>query len=247
MYRNDLATDRRGAIVAAMSTIDFRDIETWVFDLDNTLYPPSMMLFDQIEVKMTDWVEKIAGVDRETAGHLRKSYWRDHGTTLAGLMALHDMPPEPFLTEVHDISFAPLSPDAELRNAIQNLPGRKIIYTNGTRPYAEKVVEGRGLTGLFDGIYGVEHAGFVSKPAQKAFDRVFDIAKFNPETATMFEDEARNLEVPAQLGLKTVHVSEAPQSLYPVDCHTNDLTDCLAQIVATGFYVSADDIDYSRG
>src|SRR6056297_2382958 len=108
----------------------FAHVDSWVFDLDNTLYPPEMRLFDQIEVRMTQFVMDALGVDRAEAHRLRLEYWRRHGTTLAGLMREHDVDPGPYLTDVHDISFDVLEADAELAARIRALPGRKIVYTN---------------------------------------------------------------------------------------------------------------------
>jgi putative hydrolase of the HAD superfamily len=210
---------------------DFARVTTWVFDLDNTLYPPSMRLFDQIEVRMTDWVMRALRVDRARADHLRGYYWKTYGTTLAGLMREHDVDPRPYLTEVHDIDFSLLAPDPGLARAIAALPGRKIIYTNACVPYAEKVVSGRGLAGLFDGIYGVEHAGFHPKPEARAFETVFAQDGLNPRSAAMFEDDARNLAVPHDLGMRTVHVAPNPAPAPHIHHHTDDLAAFLSRLV----------------
>ena len=166
----------------------FSHVHNWVFDLDHTLYPPDMQLFDQINIRMIDWVMKELGVDHEEANRLRAKYWREHGTTLAGLMRLHDVEPEGYLIDVHDIDFTVLSPDPGLRAAITALPGRKIIYTNGTAPYAENVIQARGLSGIFDAIYGVEHAGFHPKPDRAAFEQVFTADGLDPREAAMFDE-----------------------------------------------------------
>ena len=201
----------------------FRHIETWVFDLDNTLYPPEIRLFDQIEVRMTDWVSRALGVDHGEADRLRKDYWARYGTTLAGLMREHDVDPAPYLTEVHDISFDDLVPDAKLAEAIAALPGRAIVYTNGTEPYARQVIEARGLSGLFDAVYGVEHAGFLPKPERAAFEAIVALDGFAPTEAAMFEDDPRNLEAPAALGMATVHVAPEEQPADHIHHHTSDL------------------------
>lgn len=208
----------------------FSGVATWVFDLDNTLYPPHMRLFDQIEVKMTDWVMQALKVDRARADHLRGYYWQTYGTTLAGLMTEHGIDPGPYLTEVHDIDFSVLAPDPALATAIADLPGRKIVYTNGCAPYAEKVLTARGLGGLFDAVYGVEHADFHPKPEARAFARVFDRDGLNPTAAAMFEDDLRNLAVPHELGMRTVHVAPAPQPAPHVQHHTDDLAGFLRRL-----------------
>ncbi|MEM6306426.1 MAG: pyrimidine 5'-nucleotidase [Pseudomonadota bacterium] len=210
-------------------TVNFRDITTWVFDLDNTLYPPSVRLFDQIETRMVRYVMDFLEVSKDQADALRAQYWRSHGTTLAGLMDIHGMPPHDFLTDVHDIDFSVLPRDPTLAAHIQALPGRKIIYTNGTAPYAENVITARGLSGLFDAIYGVEHANFRPKPEKAAFDTVFGIDGFDPKHAIMFEDEPRNLAVPHDMGMTTVHVAPTPIKANYIHYHTTDLADFLTQ------------------
>jgi putative hydrolase of the HAD superfamily len=209
---------------------DFSHVTTWVFDLDNTLYPPHMRLFDQIEVKMTDWVMQALQVDRARADHLRAYYWATYGTTLAGLMTEHGVDPGPYLNEVHDIDFSVLSPDPGLAASIARLPGRKIVYTNACAPYAEKVLAARGLGGLFDGIYGVEHAEFHPKPAAQAFATVFGLDGLDPAKGAMFEDDARNLAVPHALGMRTVHVAPQPEPADYIHHHTDDLAAFLARL-----------------
>lgn len=209
---------------------DFARVSTWVFDLDNTLYPPHMRLFDQIEVKMTDWVMQALQVDRDRADHLRAYYWQTYGTTLAGLMREHDVDPGPYLNEVHDIDFSVLAPDPDLARSIERLPGRKIIYTNACAPYAEKVLAARGLAGLFDAIYGVEHAEFHPKPDAQAFATVFAKDGLDPACGAMFEDDSRNLAVPHALGMRTVHVAPAPEPAAHIHHHTDDLAAFLARL-----------------
>ena len=208
----------------------FSHVETWVFDLDNTLYPPEVRLFDQIEVRMTAWVQDALGVDTETANHLRKEYWLRYGTTLAGLMREHEVDPTPYLTDVHDISFDALEPDADLARAIADLPGRAIVYTNGSEPYARRVIEARGLSGLFEAVYGVEHAEFHPKPERRAFEAIIARDGFDPARAAMFEDDARNLAEPRALGMRTVHVAPLPEPAPHIEHHTDDLTGFLRRL-----------------
>lgn len=209
----------------------FSHVTTWVFDLDNTLYPPEARLFDLIEVRMTAWVMDVLGVQRAEADRLRVHYWETHGTTLAGLMREHDVDPEPYLVDVHDISMDSLTPDPQLAAHIRALPGRKIVYTNGCAPYAERVLHARGLSGLFDAVYGVEHAGFLPKPEKGAFDAIFTQDKLTPQTAAMFEDDPRNLAVPHDLGMRTVHVAPTRAHAPHVQFHTDDLTVFLEQLI----------------
>lgn len=208
----------------------FHHVTAWVFDLDNTLYPPRYRLFDQIEVRMTAWVMQALGVPRDEADRLRQHYWSHYGTTLAGLMREHSIDPAPYLADVHDIDFSPLPRDPELAARIADLPGRRIVYTNACEPYAQRVLEARGLSGLFDAVYGVEHAGFRPKPERAAFEAVFAADGLNPATAAMFEDDARNLHAPHALGMQTVHVAPAPAPADHIHHHTDDLASFLARL-----------------
>ncbi|WP_375228653.1 pyrimidine 5'-nucleotidase [Roseobacter sp. S98] len=201
----------------------FSHVQTWVFDLDHTLYPPSARLFDLIEVRMTRWVMETLSVDRAEADRLRKLYWATHGTTLAGLMREHDVDPEPYLEDVHDIPMDSLQPDPELAHLIRNLPGRRIVYTNGCAPYAQRVLEARGLGGIFDAVYGVEHADYLPKPEVQAFEKVFAQDGLAPENAAMFEDDSRNLKAPHAMGMRTVHVAAERAPGPHIQFHTDDL------------------------
>ncbi|WP_425083323.1 pyrimidine 5'-nucleotidase [Ruegeria profundi] len=208
----------------------FSHVTQWVFDLDNTLYPPQMRLFDQIEVLMTDYVVQAIGVDRAEADRLRGHYWREYGTTLAGLMAEHDLDPDPYLHAVHQVDLSHMDPDTELADHIRALPGRRIVYTNGSAPYAERVLEARGLNGLFDAIYGVEHAGYRPKPEKAAFEAIFAQDGITAEAAAMFEDDPRNLAAPHEMGMRTVHVAPDPHDADHIHHHTDDLTAFLARL-----------------
>ncbi|SNT68743.1 pyrimidine 5'-nucleotidase [Paracoccus seriniphilus] len=183
--------------------MDFSNIDAWIFDLDNTLYPPEMALFPQIEARMTRYVMRLLRVEPQDADRLRRDYWRQHGTTLAGLMAEHAIDPVAYLDEVHDIDFTPLVPAPELAAVISALPGRKLIHTNGDSRYARKVLAARGLD-LFEEIYGVEETGFHPKPDERAYAAVLRQSGVDPGRAAMFEDDPRNLIVPHALGMRTV-------------------------------------------
>ncbi len=217
--------------LCSMVKTQFQHVTSWVFDLDNTLYPPQFRLFDQIEVRMTAWVMKALGVGKTEADRLRQHYWDSYGTTLAGLMREHDIDPAPYLQDVHDIDFTVLPADPELAARIRALPGRRIVYTNACAPYAHRVLEARGLAGLFDAVYGVEHAGFRPKPEREAFDTIFTQDGITPATAAMFEDDPRNLMAPHQMGMKTVHVAPKSLKALHIQHHTDDLAGFLATLV----------------
>jgi len=208
----------------------FAAIDTWIFDLDNTLYPPEARLFDQIEDLMNSYIMEGLGVDIAAAQDLRARYWREHGTTLAGLMAHHATDPDHFLDVVHDIDLSAIVPDPALRSGIDALPGRKLVYTNGSRAHGRRVVDACGLTGAFEAIFGIEDANYTPKPHPKAFDRVLTRAKITPQNAAMFEDEPRNLQVPHRLGMRTVLVGPGRPADH-VHHQTRDLSRFLAQVI----------------
>ncbi|GGH57673.1 pyrimidine 5'-nucleotidase [Frigidibacter albus] len=208
----------------------FIHVSHWVFDLDNTLYPPSARLFDQIELRMTAWVMEALKVEKPEADRLRRHYWQLYGTTLAGLMHEHGLDPAPYLVDVHDIKMDHLTPDPALRAGIAALPGRRIVYTNGSAPYAERVLAARGLSGLFDAVYGVEHAGFRPKPDRAAFEAIFEIDGLDPALGAMFEDDPRNLTAPHAMGMRTVHVAPEAFPAPHIHHHTDDLAGFLSRL-----------------
>lgn len=214
----------------AMPHDAFEHVTDWVFDLDNTLYPASSSLFPQIEMRMTQFIMRELKLNESEAATLRRHYWREHGTTLAGLMREHDMDPDPFLHAVHDIDLNALDPDHTLRAAISELPGRKIVYTNGSRTHAARVIEARGLTGVFAAYYGVEDAGYSPKPHLGAFEKVFAQDGLDTSKAAMFEDEERNLRVPHELQMRTILVGDPHDGVH-VHHNTDDLSSFLQRLL----------------
>ncbi|MDO5642649.1 MAG: pyrimidine 5'-nucleotidase [Paracoccus sp. (in: a-proteobacteria)] len=220
--------------------MSFAHVTTWIFDLDNTLYPPEAALFAQIETRMTAHVTRLLGVDSAEADRLRQHYWRDYGTTLAGLMAEHQIDAGAYLLDVHDIDFSVLDPAPALAAAIDALPGRKIIHTNADSAYAMRVLDRLGL-GPFEAVMGIEETGFHPKPDARAYAAVIGALDIDPTRSAMFEDDPRNLAVPASLGMETVLVGpgrHGPDALAPGHVHgahvrhqSDDLTAFLRVLV----------------
>jgi len=214
---------------------DLSEIDCWIFDLDNTLYPASVDLFGQIKIKMSNYIMKLLDVDEATAEKIRAEYWKKYGTSLAGLMQNYKIDPNDFLKVVHDIDFSMLPKDLDLLDALNNLPGRKIVYTNGTVPYAKEVLKYRGLLSVFDEIYGIEDATYIPKPLPESFEIIFSKAKIIPNRSAMFEDEERNLEVPFKLGLKTILVSDVQSNGKYVSYSIKSLSNFLRKITSNPF------------
>lgn len=182
----------------------FRGVEAWVFDLDNTLYPAEADLFSQINEQIADYVAKLLDLGREEAVAQQKAYYHEYGTTLRGLMIEHKIDPDDFLQKAHDIDYSNIRPDPALGRAIESLPGRKFIFTNGDRPHAERTAEALGITDHFEDIFDIVAADLMPKPNRETYDMFLDRTGVSPVRAAMFEDLSRNLEVPHRLGMRTI-------------------------------------------
>jgi putative hydrolase of the HAD superfamily len=178
----------------------------WIFDLDNTLYPADCNLFAQVDQKMGEFIARFLGVPFEYARHLQKSYYRQFGTTLSGLMQVHRMDPKPFLDYVHDLDLTCVPEHPELSAAIERLPGRKLIFTNGSRGHAERVAGKLGVLHHFEGIFDIVDADYVPKPTASCYDHFLKVHGVTAVESAMFEDMPHNLEAPHVLGMTTVLV-----------------------------------------
>ena len=202
---------------------DLSHVDIWIFDLDNTLYPPGSEFMALMESRMTDFVARETGLPPDQARALQKKYLHEHGTTLAGMMAHHGMAPEPFLTEVHDISMDTLHPIPELVEAIARLPGRRLVFTNGDARHAARVLAHLGLDHLFEDVFHIAAADYIPKPRPEAFERMIARHHVEPRASAFFEDSERNLEPAAGLGMTTVLVGPAAlQSTAPFVQHKTD-------------------------
>lgn len=182
----------------------FSHIREWVFDLDNTLYPSHCDLFAQMDKRITDYVMRVTGKEYDEAYKEQKLYYREHGTTLRGLMNVHGIDPHDYLDDVHDIDYSPVAPNPELGELIKALPGRKHIFTNGDVPHVERTLAALQIEDVFDEVFGIAHAEFEPKPEPGPYDKFLRSHEIDPTRAAMFEDMARNLEVPKALGMATV-------------------------------------------
>jgi len=189
-----------------MPITDLARAQTWVFDLDNTLYPASCRLFDQIEAKMRSYIADHLKLDDTGAGALKTELFRRHGTTMKGLMLDHGVDPHHFLDFVHDIDLSPLDGSPALGDALARLSGRKVIYTNGSTAHAGRVLSRLGLTAHFDGVFDIVAAGFVPKPEIGPYRRMIEVLGVDAHSAVMVEDMARNLAPAAELGMTTVWI-----------------------------------------
>ena len=181
-------------------------IKTWIFDLDNTLYPPEENIFSQIDQKMTSFIADNLKISNEEAFNIQKQNFIDHGTTLAGFMKTGNdkIDPDKFLEYVHDINLNSLQEDNDLRKILLLLPGKKYIFTNGTKKHAENVLKKLNLENIFQSIFGIKEANYLPKPNLETYNLFLKTYKIDPKTSIMFEDMGRNLIPAKELGMKTV-------------------------------------------
>ena len=189
----------------------FDHVEAWVFDLDNTLYPADCNLFAQIDRRMGEFIANSFGIPLEEAQTLRETYYYEHGTTLAGLVRLHGVSPHAFLDYVHDIDLARISADPRLVAALDRLPGRKFVFTNGDEAYARRVLDRLGLANAFDGLHDIHAMDYVPKPDPRAYALMCERHGIAPERALMVEDMSRNLAPAKALGMVTVWIDNGSE------------------------------------
>lgn len=211
-------------------------VDCWIFDLDNSLYPASCNLFDLIDQRMGEYIQKLLGCDAAEARKVQKGYFRDHGTTLAGLMAANGVDPHDFLDFVHDIDLARITADPIVVAAIDRLPGRKFVFTNGDEAYASRVLERLGLANAFDGMHDIHAMDYVPKPDPRAYSGMCERLGIDPQTALFVEDMARNLKPAKALGMTTVWVDNGSEQASHgadfsfIDFRTNDIGLWLTEI-----------------
>ncbi len=183
----------------------FDRVETWVFDLDNTLYPHHI-LWQQVDDRIRAYIENFLQVPKDEAFRIQKDYYKRYGTTMRGLMTEHGLKPDDYLEFVHQIDHSPLTPNPALGSALENLPGRKLILTNGTRKHADAVMKRLTVHEHFEDVFDIIAAELEPKPSPKTYERFLARHDVDPHKAAMFEDLARNLEAPHALGMTTVLV-----------------------------------------
>ena len=188
---------------------DLRHVTTWLFDLDNTLYPLESGLGVAISDRITDYTQRLTGLPREEARALQKRYLDEHGLTLRGLMLHHGVDPDDYHAQFQDLSLEALASDAGLTAAIARLPGRRLVFTNADAGHAGRVLRRLDLEHLFDDVFHIAAADFVPKPSPEAFERLAAAHAIEPAATCFFEDSWRNLEPAAALGMTTVLVGEA--------------------------------------
>jgi putative hydrolase of the HAD superfamily len=190
---------------------DLNHVDTWLFDLDNTLYPADCDLFALVDERMRLYLERLMDLDSASAHGVQKDYFRRYGTTVAGLMANHDIDPHEFLEFVHDISLDRITPNPALRSHIAALPGRKLVYTNGDAPYAQRVLDALGLGDSFEAIFDILASDLVPKPAASSYAMLCDTHNIDARSAFFADDMARNLRPAKALGMATLWINNGSE------------------------------------
>ena len=188
-----------------------RHIDCWIFDLDNSLYPASANLFELIEIRMNEYIQELIGCGHDEARRIQKGHFHEHGTTLAGLMRSHGVDPHHFLDFVHDIELARIAADPKLVAALDRLPGRKFVFTNGDENYARRVLDRLGLANAFDGLHDIHAMDYVPKPDPRCYEMMCERYEIVPERALFVEDMARNLAPAKALGMTTVWIDNGSE------------------------------------
>jgi putative hydrolase of the HAD superfamily len=187
---------------------DLSHIDTWVFDLDDTLYPREQGVMSLVQARINAFMMDAVGLPSDEAKVLQKQFLNEHGTTLAGLMANYAIDPEAFLRQVHDVPLDTLEPNPGLDAVLGGLPGRKYVLTNGARFHAARVLERIGITGRFDGIFAIEDMDLTPKPAPSTYRRFIERFAIIPHRAVFFEDTPRNLSPAKALGMSTILIGD---------------------------------------
>ena len=188
--------------------IDLSHVSAWVFDMDDTLYPREQGLMQLVQARINAYVVEAVGLDPVSARVLQRQFLDEHGTTLAGLMANYTIDPAHFLHDVHDVPMDSLEPAPRLVEQLMRLPGRRLVFTNGARDYADRVLDRLGVTACFDGVFTIEDADLTPKPAPSTFRHFIDRYGLDPHRAAFFEDTPRNLEPAKALGMTTVLIGD---------------------------------------
>jgi putative hydrolase of the HAD superfamily len=197
--------------MAAQLASPYRHIRDWIFDLDNCLYPASAGLFALIDERMGAYIQRLLDCDPAEATRVQKDHFHTHGTTLAGLMRHHDVDPHDFLADVHAIPLDRIDRDERLAAALDRLPGRRIVFTNGDAPYARRVLEAIGVHDRFHDLHDIHASNLRPKPDPHGYELLCERFGIDPRHALLVDDMAQNLKPAKALGMTTVWVDNGSE------------------------------------
>ncbi len=214
------------------------NIDTWVFDLDNTLYSADSGIFQQVETLMGKFVVKHLNLNIKIAKEIQRKYYKKHGTTLKGLMDNHGVDPDHFLNEVHNLDYSIVRPNLKLAKNLENLNGKKFIFTNANKKHADIILDKLQIANLFEGIFDIKMANYIPKPEIQTYEKLIETYNINPNKTIMFDDIAKNLVPAAKVGFTTVWIDvghenfsdDIASSKKYLDHQTKDLSNWLSNI-----------------
>jgi putative hydrolase of the HAD superfamily len=213
-------------------------ITTWIFDLDNTLYSADSGIFQQVHTLMGNFVSKHLNIEIKEAKELQKKYYKQHGTTLRGMMDNHGVDPDQFLSEVHKLDYSIIRPNEKLNIELEKIKGRKIIYTNANLEHANNVLDKLELTHMFKEIFDIKNANYIPKPEITPYDKIIKNFEIEPSSAIMFDDIAKNLVPAKKVGFTSVWIDagyenfsdDIKSSKKYLDYETKDISNFLNQV-----------------
>ena len=206
-------------------------IDTWIFDLDNTLYSADSGIFQQVHQLMGKFIQEFLNIDLQKAKEIQKKYYKEHGTTLRGLMDNYGVDPDHFLEEVHKLDYSIVSSNDKLNEELKKLKGKKIIYTNANMTHTLNVLERIKLSNFFDEIFDIKMANYIPKPEIKPYEQIIKDFDLNPSTSAMFDDIAKNLVPAKKVGFTSIWIDAGYENFSDdikssnkyLDFETNDL------------------------
>ena len=213
-------------------------IDTWIFDLDNTLYSADSGIFQQVHKLMGKFIVEHLNVNINEAKTIQRKYYKKHGTTLRGLMDNHGIDPDSFLEEVHNLDYSIIHPNNKLIESLINLDGKKYIFTNANKKHADIILDKLQITNLFEGIFDIKMANYIPKPEIQTYEKLIETYNINPNKTIMFDDIAKNLVPAAKMGFITVWIDvghenfsdDIASSKKYLDHQTKDLSNWLSNI-----------------
>ncbi len=213
-------------------------IDTWIFDLDNTLYSADSGIFQQVHKLMGKFIVEHLNVNINEAKNIQRKYYKKHGTTLRGLMDNHGIDPDSFLEEVHKLDYSIVSPNLKLAIDLGNLNGKKFIFTNANKKHADIILDKLQITNLFEGVFDIKMANYIPKPEIQTYEKLVETYNINPNKTIMFDDIAKNLVPASKMGFITVWIDvghenfsdDIASSKKYLDHQTKDLSNWLSDI-----------------
>ena len=204
---------------------ELKNIQGWVFDLDDTLYPPTGEIYAQMADRIREYIMKTLDLDAKTAGILQKDYYRKYGATVCGLMIEHDINPNDFTDYIHELDLSSLEENPQLKKCLNAIEGKKFVFTNGAYQHAERVLKRLGLSDCFSGIFSIREADYIPKPALQTYLKMLDTFGLKADESIMFDDSPANILGAKRVGMRTVWISSNVENNKYCSVETQDFCD----------------------